>query len=210
MDPLTAILAFSLAAALLTLTPGLDTALVLRTAAVEGPRQAMLAGAGISLGSLLWGTAAGLGLGAVLAASTAVYEALRLAGAAYLLWLGLGMLRAARRGGQGAPAARPEGPTRNWLLRGLGTNLLNPKVGVFYVSFLPQFLPAEVPVAAFSALLAGIHATLGLLWFALLVSATASLAGLLRRPAVTRALDGLTGGVLIAFGLRLALAPRGP
>ena len=216
MDPLSAVLAFSIAAALLTLTPGLDTALVLRTAAVEGPRRAMLAGAGVSTGVLAWGLMAALGLGAVLAVSETAYALLRIAGALYLLWLGFGMLRAAlsaERAQKLAAAASARGASstsgRGWFWRGLLTNLLNPKVGVFYVSFLPQFAAEGVPVVAFSVGLAAIHATMGIAWFALLTLATRPVAGLLGRPAVTRTLDGLTGAVLIGFGLRLALERRG-
>lgn len=216
MDPLSAILAFSLAAALLTLTPGLDTALVLRTAAVEGPGQAMLAGAGVSTGVLAWGLMAALGLGAVLAVSETAYLLLRIAGAAYLLWLGIGMLRAAlsaeraRTLAAAASAKGAGGPGGGgWFWRGLLTNLLNPKVGVFYVSFLPQFTAEGVPVVAFSVGLAAIHATMGIAWFALLTLATRPIADLLKRPAVTRSLDGVTGAVLIGFGLRLALERRG-
>ena len=91
-----------------------------------------------------------------------------------------------------------------WLKRGLLTNLLNPKVGVFYVSFLPQFIPAGVQVWSFSILLASIHATEGLLWFLLLTNATELLSGWLRQRSVAMALDTAMGAVFIAFGLKLA------
>jgi threonine/homoserine/homoserine lactone efflux protein len=210
MEPLTALVAFTLAAGLLTITPGLDMALVLRTAAVEGGRQALQAGAGIVAGCLAWGLAAALGLGMVLALSATAFTLLQLAGAAYLIWLGLGMLRQALRRPPAAPAAAlPAGllkvGARRWFARGLLTNLLNPKVGVFYISFLPQFIPAGVDVVGFSVLLAAIHGALGLAWFALLVLAVRPLADRLRRPPVARTLEGITGAVLLAFGLRLAL-----
>lgn len=210
MDPITAVLAFTIAAALMTLTPGLDTALVLRTAAVEGGRPAMRAGAGICFGTVTWGLMAGLGLGALLAVSQTAYAVLQVAAAAYLLWLGAGMIRAAWRGGGGfASDLNGAGERRaRWFLRGLGTNLLNPKVGVFYVSFLPPFIPAGSDVVGFSVGLAAIHAALGLAWFAALVAATRPLKRVLSRPAVTRALDGVTGGVLIGLGLKLALERR--
>lgn len=211
MDATTAILAFSLAALLMTITPGLDTALVLRTAAVEGGRQAMLAGAGIAVGTLVWGLVTALGLGALLAVSKTAYAALQVAGAAYLLWLGAGMIRAALRGDGTAASQEAETEERRprWLLRGLLTNLLNPKVGVFYVSFLPQFLPAGANVIAFSLLLAAIHAAMAIVWFGVLVGATRPLRAVLARPEVKRALDGLTGAVLIGLGVRLALERRG-
>ena len=90
--------------------------------------------------------------------------------------------------------------------RGALPTLLNPKVGIFYVSFLPQFIPDNVPVAAYTVLLGAMHAGLGLIWFILLISATRPLVELLRRPAVMKMLDRITGGIFIAFGARLALA----
>lgn len=209
MDVTTALAAFSLAALLLTLTPGLDTALVLRTAAVEGGRQAMLAGSGISAGVLVWGLLAALGLGAVLAVSETAFLILQIAGAGYLAYLGSTLLwRAFARQGlvlDTAPARQRPG---SWFARGLLTNLLNPKVGAFYVGFLPQFIPAGVDVVAFSALLTAIHGLFGLLWFAALVLATRPLAAFLRRPSTVRAIDATTGAVLIAFGIKLAFTHR--
>src|SRR3954470_21846720 len=106
MTPLPALLAFTAAAALLTVTPGLDTALVLRTAAVEGPRRALLAGLGICLGCLAWGATAAADLVLLLQASLFAYTALKWAGAAYLLWLGLKLL-SSPRSELGAAAPRP-------------------------------------------------------------------------------------------------------
>lgn len=216
MDPTAAIIAFSVAAALLTVTPGLDTALVLRTATVEGARQAMAAGAGVVAGVLVWGLLAALGLGAVLAVSHLGYRVLQYAGAAYLFWLGGHMLAGALAGPVKLPlvphadaAGTPRVHMTGWFWRGFLTNMLNPKVGVFYVSFLPQFIPAQVPVVAFSIALAAIHAAMGLVWFAAITAATRPLSNLLHRPAFVRAIDGLTGSVLVAFGIRLALERKG-
>lgn len=208
MTVVQALLAFGLAAGLLTLTPGLDTALVLRTAAVDGPRRAAFAGFGIVLGCLAWGAAVALGLGVLLEASTLAFEILKWAGAAYLVWLGLGLILKPRARFELSAPAAPAGGDLAWLRRGLLTNLLNPKVGVFYVSFLPQFLPAGVPAGPFIFLLAALHAVMGLAWFAGLIAATRPIAGLLQRAAVVRWLDRLTGGVFLAFGLRLALERR--
>jgi threonine/homoserine/homoserine lactone efflux protein len=205
-----ALIAFALAAGLLTLTPGLDTALVLRTAAVEGPKRAAFAGLGVVAGCLAWGGAVALGLGALIAASRLAFDLLRWAGAAYLVWLGIGLLLRPRdRFDVAAAGAAAAGDDLAWMRRGLFTNLLNPKVGVFYVSFLPQFLPAGVAPAPFIFLLAALHAAMGLAWFAVLIAATRPLAGVLRRAAVVRWLDRITGGVFLGFGLRLALQPRG-
>ena len=110
-------------------------------------------------GVLAWGLVVALGLGALLALSGTLYTILQYAGAAYLLWLGLCMVRAALKSGAPSDAASPalpSAPSRsgNWFMKGLLANLLNPKMGVFYVSFLPQFVPAGASVLGFSLLLA--------------------------------------------------------
>ncbi|HJX81643.1 MAG TPA: LysE family translocator [Candidatus Udaeobacter sp.] len=206
-----ALLSFTVTAGLLTMTPGLDTALVLRTAAVEGGKQALLAGIGICSGCLLWGAAASFGLSALLAVSGFAYSVLRIVGAVYLGYLGIKLvIRAFGSTSSISPAEAVWAENRNrdsslWLKRGLLTNLLNPKVGVFYLSFLPQFIPTGVPVWSFSILLALIHATEGLLWFLLLTNATELISSWLRRRRVVMALDSLMGAILIAFGLKLVL-----
>jgi len=208
MTILTALLAFTLAATLLTITPGLDTALVLRTAAVEGPRRAAAAALGIGLGCLTWGLAVAVGLGVLLAASHTAYLVLKWAGAAYLIYLGGRMLLRPRRVFEVAGAESGKETTAlGWAGRGLLTNLLNPKVGVFYVSFLPQFVPTHVPAGPFIALLALIHVVLGLIWAGGLIAATRPLTNALRRPAVVAWLDRVIGGVFVGFGLKLALEP---
>jgi threonine/homoserine/homoserine lactone efflux protein len=212
-----ALIAFSAAAFLLTITPGLDTALTLRTATVEGPKRAALAVAGIAIGCLTWGAVVALGLGALLKASVLAFTILKWAGAAYLVWLGLGMILKPRdrfeieTDGPSGPQSR-RGGDFTWMRRGLLTNLLNPKVGIFYISFLPQFLPASVvggvAAAPFIFLLAAIHALIGGLWLGCLIAATRPIAGLLRKAAVVRWLDRVTGGVFLGFGVRLALERR--
>ncbi len=209
MTVIQALAAFTLAAGLLTITPGLDTALVLRTAAVEGPKRASFAAIGILAGCFVWGAVAAFGLGALLVASKLAFTVLKWAGAAYLLWLGINLILKPRDSFEVADAtARPAGGDTAWMRRGFVSNLLNPKMGVFYVSFLPQFLPQGAPAAPFMLGLTTIHAFLGVLWFALLIAATQPIAKALRRPAVVRWLDRLTGGVFVAFGLRLAFDRR--
>ncbi|MEO8113237.1 MAG: LysE family translocator [Phenylobacterium sp.] len=205
MTVVQALAAFTAAAALMTVTPGLDTALVLRTAAVEGPKRAALAGLGIVLGCLAWGAAVALGLGALLQASALAFDVLKWIGAAYLAWLGLNLILKPRDRFDLPAAAGPRaGGGAAWLRRGLFTNLLNPKVGVFYVSFLPQFLPEGVAAAPFIFLLAAVHALLGLVWFAVLIAATRPVASALQRASVVRWLDRITGGVFLGFAARLA------
>ena len=122
--------------------------MVLRSAATEGPRSALFAGIGISIGCLIWAGAVSLGLGALLQASELAYTILKWTGAAYLVWLGLKMLFRPRSAwaDQDAPSAKGFAAMR----AGFFTNITNPKVGVFYVTFLPQFIPAGANVAAVS------------------------------------------------------------
>lgn len=208
MTPVGALAAFSLAAGLLTITPGLDVALVLRTAAAEGPKRAWLAVFGIGLGTLIWGAMVALGLGALLTASALAFTVLKWAGAAYLVWFGLNLLLKPRdRFEVAGPAATPGGGL-TWLKRGLLNNLLNPKIGVFYASFLPQFVPGGVPAAPWMVMLAAIHVAMSLAWFAVLIGATGRIAHILQRAAVVRWLDRVTGGVFLGFGVSLALARR--
>lgn len=195
------LIAYLAAASLLTVTPGLDTALVLRTVATRGPRQALLAGVGIAAGCFGWATLVALGLGALLAASQLAYTALRWVGAAYLVWTGYKMLRYPRRSLLSTQNEPSQGAA---FTTGLLTNLLNPKVGVFYVSFLPQFVPQGVSVAPYMLFLGAIHALLGVIWFGCLIVATRPLTRVLQRPRVVVSCDRLTGGMFVAFGVGLA------
>lgn len=198
------LLAFTLAAALVTITPGLDTMLVVRTGAVEGSRRAMAAATGIVTGCLIWGATVAFGLGALIAASRLLYDVMRLSGAVYLIYLGVGMLRS-RDEAPSAPASGT-GLGSSWFVRGLVTNLLNPKVGIFYVAFLPPFVPSGANFVGFTLLLAAIHATLGLLWLGLLIAGTRSIVPAITTEPVKKWLDRATGTILVALGVKLALS----
>lgn len=208
MTVVQALAAFTVAAGLLTLTPGLDTALILRTAAIEGPKRAVLAMVGILAGCFAWGGLVAFGLGAVLQASAIAFNILKWAGAAYLVWLGIGLILRPRDSFEVADAPAINGSDTAWMRRGFLSNMLNPKMGVFYISFLPQFLPTGVPAAPFMLLLTTIHVLLGVVWLTLLIAATRPIAKVFKRAAVVRWLDRATGGVFVAFGLRLALDRR--
>jgi len=197
--------AFVVAASVLTITPGMDSALVLRTAAANGVRPAIFAGLGIGLGCLVWGLAVAIGLAGLLAASTLAFDVLKWIGAAYLTYLGLKLILKPRRSLTGVGVE--QGPMSGSALRtGFITNILNPKIGVFYITFLPQFMPTGANVGMFSFLLACVHVLLTFAWFAVLIAATAPLSRMLSRPVVVTALDRVTGGVFILFGLKLALS----
>ena len=208
MSVVQALLAFSLAAGLLTITPGLDTALVLRTVAVQGRREAFLAALGIGFGCLVWGAVVALGVGAILLASPLVFAGLKWTGAAYLVLLGVRTFAAPRARFE-IGAAAPGEPAGSALRRGLLTNLLNPKVGIFYLSFLPQFVPAGVNGAPFMFGLALIHVGMGAAWMSILIAGAHRARILLGRPDIVRTLDRVAGGIFVAFGLKLALSSSG-
>ncbi|GAA1983827.1 LysE family translocator [Kitasatospora viridis] len=206
----TALWSFSLVVGLLTLTPGLDTALILRTSALGHRRRAWGTVLGIQTGTLVWGGFASLGITALLTASHLAYETLRWTGAAYLVWMGIRMLLSTRRG-RAAEAAPEEAPVPladtvagGWR-QGTLTNLLNPKMGAFYVALLPQFIPPGAPHLAMGLLLTSVHILLGLTWSAVLIAFTRSLRGWLRKPQAQRLLDRITGTVIVGFGIRIAL-----
>lgn len=200
------LLAFSIAALLLTLTPGLDTALILRTATVEGGKKAFQAALGIDTGCFIWGAIVAFGLGALLAASELAYDILKWCGAAYLFWLGIQLILRPRQTFDSNQLERPA--SSNWFLRGMLGNVLNPKIGIFYVSFLPQFIPAGHSPIIWTFLLVSIHVVLGTLWSLTLIMATRYASDLLKIPAIVKWMDRATGGVFMLFATKLALSSR--
>jgi len=206
------ILLFIVAAGLLTITPGVDTAMVLRTSTSCGPRGGLAASAGICLGLLVWGMSSAFGLTALLAASELAFDIVKWTGAAYLGYLGIKLI-ARPRTSMNVDSARSNSPTtdsgnKGAFYRGFLSDILNPKVGVFYVTFLPQFIPHGINVAGFSLMLACIHVLITMAWFTLLVALTVPLGRFLTRPRVVRNLDRLTGCVFVGFGFKLAVAKR--
>ncbi|MVT80233.1 LysE family translocator [Pantoea agglomerans] len=204
----TTLFSFLFAITILTLTPGFDTALVLRSAVAQGAKCASVTALGITLGCLVWGVAVGFGLGALLLASEMAYNLLKWLGAAWLLYLGLKLLLKPR---QTAIDTQQPALQQGYLAcfsRGLLGNLLNPKVGIFYVSFLPQFIPAGASVALWCSLMALAHMLLGLIWNAVLIGGSHYFAGHLRKPRVLKVMDRLTGCVFIGFAAKLALSRR--
>ena len=205
----TALLSFAVVAALLTITPGLDTALVLRSALVQGRRLAIATSLGIISGAFVWGVAAAVGLAALLRASEVAFAVLKIVGAAYMVYLGVRMLWTRVIRPRPAEAASVDRLPRYWwgaFGKGLLTNLLNPKVGAFYVAVLPQFLPSGVNELLMGVLLAGVHGVETAAWFALIIFGAHSVRRWLERPVVSRAIDGVTGTALVGFGVALAVS----
>jgi RhtB (resistance to homoserine/threonine) family protein len=203
------VLAFTLLAALMTVSPGADTLLVVRNVLRGGRRDGLATAFGICSGLYVHALLSALGISVILMHSAAAYTALKFAGAAYLVWLGAQSLRSAAReppradAGDASPARVPE--WQSWR-EGFITNVLNPKVIVFYLALLPQFIDAGDPVLAKSLLLTAIHMVEGIAWFAIVSFLVDRSRRLFLRPILRRWIDGLCGAFLVALGLRLALA----
>lgn len=204
---------YTAVAAVLTVTPGADTMLVIRNVIARGRRAGVITTLGICSGLFVHATLSALGLSVILARSAEAFTIVKLAGAGYLAWLGAQSLRrAARRAPpdaswSGADDARALEPARSWR-EGFLTNVLNPKVAVFYLAFLPQFVGPGDPLLPTFLLLAAIHAALGLVWLSGLAALLEGARGWFTRAAVRRALEGVSGTVLVGLGARLALAWR--
>ncbi|MGX5214744.1 LysE family translocator [Streptomyces violaceus] len=188
--------------AVLTMVPGPDMAVVTKRAVACGWRDGLRTVGGITAGLLVWGVLTVVGLAAVLAASATAYTAVKLVGAAYLVALGIQSLlgsrkkRALEQGGT-APAGNP------WRT-GLVSNVFNPKIAVFYTGLLPTLAPTGLSPHAGMALLVLLHAGLTVLWLSGYVALLSKARTFFERPAVRRAMDRVTGVVLIGFGVKVA------
>jgi threonine/homoserine/homoserine lactone efflux protein len=201
---------FLAVSAVLIAAPGPDMALVARNALQAGRRAAIATSLGVCLGLAIWTLAASAGVAALLRQSEPAFLALKIVGASYLVFLGLQALVAARRGrDRQAPggARRSQVGNPHALRQGLISNLGNPKIAIFFTSFLPQFTSAG---ASFVALLALglVFCAMTLIWLVGYGTVVAKAGDVLRRPRVKRTLDAITGVVLIAFGVRLATEHR--
>jgi threonine/homoserine/homoserine lactone efflux protein len=201
--------AFFLVSVVLICTPGPDTALLVRNTLSGGRSSGIATAGGVTLGILVWVFAASLGLAALLRASEPVFQALKLVGAAYLVYLGLQSLRAALAKRPHTPAERATATLspRRAFRQGLLSNLGNPKIAVFFASLLPQFVPAGGAAFPASIALGLLFCAMGLTWLTFYAVVVAK-AGELLTGTVRRALDALTGVVLVALGLRVATEKR--
>ena len=201
------VLPFLAIAVFVVVTPGVDTALVTKNALLHGRRAAILTALGVNAGIAMWATASAFGLGALLHRSEALFTTVRLVGAAYLVVLGAqAVWWSCRRGHPVAPEIAPS--RRSPFAQGVLSNLLNPKIAVFFTSFLPQFVSPSGPVLGQLLLLGFLFNLLGLAWLLGCAVLTSRVGDALRRPRVRAALERVTGCVLIAFGLRLAIERR--
>ena len=200
-------------AALLVMLPGPDFALIVRTSLTEGRASGQAAACGVALGIMVHTSATMLGISAVIAQSVTLFTLLRYAGAAYLFWMGIHVLRAGREvtaavvrhGGQEAEAQPVRGLRRRAFRQGFLTNALNPKAVVFFLTMLPQFLDPHAALWPQFLELGGIMAFFCLGWFVLLASLLHRIRRVFARPAFQAWLHRLTGLIFICFAFRLAL-----
>jgi len=206
------ILAFTLVAAALTVTPGADTLLVLRNVLRGSRTDGLVTTLGICSGLFVHALLSALGVSVILMHSAALFYWVKTLGALYLMWLGWQSLRQAIQPPadldlQNDPAG-VHAPTRNCFLEGFLTNILNPKVAVFYLAFLPQFIAPDDPVVFKSVTLAGIHYLMSILWLGFLSVFLDRMRQWIIHSGVRRWLDGICGALLIGLGARLALESR--
>lgn len=212
------LVAFCGVALLLALMPGADTALVTKNTIARGRGAALATTMGIASGCLVHAAASALGLSVILAKSAEAFHAMKLIGAAYLIWIGVRAVWEARFIGNGETDRGPgshfgqPGPSpvhvRKSFSEGLLTNLLNPKVALFYLLVLPRFIEPHHHVFARSMLLAGIHIGFGVVWLSAYASLLDRMRGFFSRPAIRNRLEYATGGLLVLLGIRLAWERR--
>ncbi len=200
---------YLIAISLLTITPGVDTVLIIRNTTRGGWRDGVLSSLGICSGLFVHALVSAVGISVILLQSAWAFRGLRLVGAAYLVWLGLVSLRSAMRRqistGMEAPPTGHEGfDPRRSLREGLLSNVLNPKAIVFYMAFLPQFIDPARSAIWQSLFLAGLHFLIAMVWQCLLASGVDLARRWMQDHRVRRSLDGVTGAVMVFFGLKLA------
>jgi threonine/homoserine/homoserine lactone efflux protein len=195
-----AVTAFAALSLIMTITPGPDSLLVLRSSLRDGRSAGARVAAGATCGSLAWGAASAVGVTAVLAASAQIYRGVQLAGAAYLVYLGIHSwhTRSAR---QDAPGRRER---VTGFRAGLLSNVLNPKVGLFFLAVMPQFIPHRAPAAGYTLTFAVVDMLIAGTWLAIVVWVSDRARTALRREAVRQTLDRIAGAALIGLGLRVA------
>ena len=207
---LTSYLSYVAFALVVIVAPGPDFALTVANTLRAGRSGGLRTSLGIATSNTVQGTAAALGLGALIVRSELAFNIIRWAGAAYLTYLGVRTIRAALRGQhETSESVAGQSGTRRWLAyqQGFLSNITNPKVLTLYLSVLPQFLAGHPTVSA-ALLLAYTHAVLGLLWLIVLVTFLHRIRSWLRRRRVRRSLDGATGAAMLGFGARLAIESR--
>ncbi len=203
--------AFLIAITILTLTPGLDTALVIRNTSRGGFADGTVTSFGICFGLFVHATFSAIGVSAILASSAQLFQIVKFIGAVYLIWLGISSLRSLRHTGGGLVVEAKHSnklQLKRSLREGFLSNVLNPKTAVFYLAFLPQFVDPHYSLLGQSLLMASIHFVIAMIWQCSLAGALSKAKALLKNSSFMRWMEGITGGVLIALGVKLLLERR--
>lgn len=204
------LLSFLAVSAAVIATPGQDTALTIRNTLVGGRSAGISTAIGVSLGQAVWAFSTALGLVALLVAAGPVFEVLKLAGAGYLIFLGLQSIYAAFRpatpGQRDVDRAGGSSGAQAALRQGIFSNLANPKMAVFFASLLPQFTPTAEPGFVDLAALGIVFCIMTFFWLTAYACIVSRAGDVLRRPKVRRFLEGVTGAALVALGVRVATA----
>ncbi len=200
--------AFIVAITILTLTPGLDTAVVIRNTTRSGMRDGAVTSFGVCLGLFVHATFSAIGISAILLQSAELFQTVKLIGAAYLIWLGASSLYGVFKGNAGfevSDAKHEQLSVSRSLREGFLSNVLNPKTAVFYLAFLPQFIDPQGSPFVQSMLMAGIHFMIAMIWQCGIAGAVGSAKQLFKSPKVIGWMEGVTGAVLISLGIKLML-----
>lgn len=201
---------FLIAITLLTMTPGADTMIVIRNTLRGGAKDGLVSSLGICSGLFVHATLSAVGISAILLYSATAFTILKIAGALYLIWLGVGSLRSfwnAKGTHQKVVVKKPFSFQRS-LREGFLSNVLNPKAVIFYMAFLPQFISHESSVLGQSLFLALLHFIVGTIWQAILVYTIVSANGFITKKSVHQSLDAISGTVMIGLGITLFLEKR--
>jgi threonine/homoserine/homoserine lactone efflux protein len=200
--------AFLVAIALLTITPGIDTVLVIKNTSRSGGKDGVVTSLGICLGLFVHGTFSAVGISAILLQSAELFLAIKWVGAAYLIWLGIGGVKAAIKGHAGIAIDNTmvrSLSVRRSLKEGFLSNVLNPKTAVFYLAFLPQFIDPHYSPFLQAMTMASIHFVIAMIWQSGLAGAVNSAKHFFANPLALRWMEGITGSVLIFLGSKLIL-----
>ena len=200
--------AFLVAITLLTIVPGIDTVLVIRNTSRSGGKDGVVTSLGICLGLFVHATFSAIGISAILLQSAELFQAMKWIGAAYLIWLGIGGLRAAFKGHAGMAINDATSNVFNAnrsLKEGFLSNVLNPKTAVFYLAFLPQFIDPQHSPFLQSMIMASIHFVIAMLWQCGIAGMVSSAKRLFASISAMRWMEGVTGAVLVFLGLKLIL-----
>lgn len=200
--------AFSILATILVLIPGLDFTLVVKYATTKSKKSAVAVMLGITSGLFVWGAFASLGVSAILQTSEFAFNALKIAGVLYMLWMGVGFIWNSFKKSAHLAAEPTIKSDKRVFTRGLLSNLLNPKAGVFYISVLPQFIPTATNHLLAGLVLTSIHAVITIIYFGILIYLIDFFKTFFARPTVVRNLERFSGIAVIGFGAKLLLSQQ--